>query len=254
MKLSVCFDAVFFRGDPVESIKAVKEAGCNSVEFWHWRDKDIESIKKTVNELQMEIVAIMTDKVSLTDPKFRDEYVKKCSETIQVAKDLGSNLVITTVGDEILGVPRDIQHQSIVDGLKQCAPMFEEAGITLIIEPLNVKVDLYHKDYYLWSSEEAFQIIEEVGSPNVKVLYDVYHQQISEGNLINTITKNIDKIGHIHGAGHPGRNEITSGEINYKAVIDAIKGTSYQGYFGLEYTPTSKDLSEAIRTAERFLS
>ncbi|MDQ0972218.1 hydroxypyruvate isomerase [Neobacillus niacini] len=252
MKLSVCTDGVFFRQDPVESIKAVKEAGCNIIEFWEWRDKDIGSIKKTVDELQMEIAAIMTDKVSLTDSVFRDEYVKKCSETIQVAKELGCGIIIATVGDEIAGVPRDLQHQSIVEGLKRCAPMLEEAGITLVIEPLNVKVDLYHGNYFLWSSEEAFQIVEEIGSTHVKVLYDIYHQQISEGNIINTITANIDKIGHIHGAGHPGRHEITKGEINYKAVIEAIKSTNYEGFFGLEYVPTI-ELTEAVRDARGIL-
>lgn len=253
MKLSVCTDGVFFRQDPVESIKAVKKAGCNIIEFWEWRDKDIRSIKKVVDELQMEIAAIMTDKVSLTDPTFREEYVKKCSETIQVAKDLRCGIIIATVGEENAGVPRDLQHHSIVEGLRRCVPMLEEGDITLVIEPLNVKVDLYHKNYFLWSSEEAFQIVEEVGSPNVKVLYDIYHQQISEGNLINTITANIDKIGHIHGAGHPGRNEITKGEINYMAVIEAIKSTTYEGFFGLEYVPTI-ELSEAIQDARGLIT
>ena len=253
MKLSLCTDAVFFRQDPVESFKAVKAAGCSTVEFWYWTNKDLGSLKKTAAELQMEIAAIMNDQISLTDSAYRDKYVKHCRESIQVAKELGCNLIITTVGDLVAGVPRDVQHQSIVEGLRRCAPMLEEAGITLVIEPLNVKVDLYHPNYYLTSSAEAFQIIDEVGSPNVKVLYDVYHQQISEGDLINTITSNISKIGHIHGAGHPGRNEITKGEINYKAVIEAIKKTSYEGYFGLEYTPTI-DLAEAIQDAKRLLA
>ncbi|MFD2215665.1 hydroxypyruvate isomerase family protein [Metabacillus endolithicus] len=252
MKLSVLFDAVFFGGDPIESIKAVKEAGCDSVEFWSWRNKDVDLLKRTIKDLQMEVVAFMTEKISLTDPAFREQYVKDCIETIKVARELECNTIITTVGDLIPGIPRERQHQSIVDGLKRVAPLFEETGITLVVEPLNVKVDLYHSNYFLSSSEEAFQIIDKVGSSNVKVLYDIYHQQISEGNLIINITKNIDKIGHIHAAGHPGRNEITKGEINYQAVIQAIKSTSYNGYFGLEYTPTV-DLSESIKVAKSLL-
>lgn len=253
LKLSVCTDAVFFRQDTVEAMKAVKAAGCSTIEFWHWTNKDIPAIKKAMRELEMDIAAIMNDAISLTDPRFRDEYVRHCEQTIRVAQDLGCGMIITTVGDSVPGMSRDDQHRSIVEGLKRCAPMLEKADILLVIEPLNVTVDPYHPDYFLTSSKEAFRIVDEVGSPCVKVLYDIYHQQINEGNLINTITANIDKIGHLHGAGLPGRNEITKGEINYQAVLDAVKKTNYEGFFGLEYTPTT-DLAEAIRTAQRMLA
>jgi len=252
LKLSVCTDAVFFRQDTVEAMKAVKAAGCSTIEFWQWTNKDIPAIKKTMRELEMDIAAIMVDHVSLTDPRFRDDYASQCEQTIRVAQDLGCGTIITTVGDTVPGLSREEQLESIVEGLKRCAPMLEKAGIRLVIEPLNVTVDPYHPNYFLTSSADAFRIVDEVGSPNVKVLYDIYHQQINEGNLINTIIANIDKIGHLHGAGLPGRNEITKGEINYPAVLDAVKRTNYDGYFGLEYSPTI-DLAEAIRDARRML-
>ncbi len=105
----------------------------------------------------------------------------------------------------------------------------------LVFEPLNTLVD--HKGYYLYSSEEAFRIADQVNSPKVKVLYDIYHQQITEGHLIKRITKNIDKIGHFHAAGNPGRHELYFGEINYSEVFKAIDETGYTGSIGLEYFP-----------------
>ena len=123
--------------------------------------------------------------------------------------------------------------------------MLETAGRTLVIEPLNELVD--HAGYYLIRSDEAFEIVEEVGSSNVKVVFDIYHQQISEGHLIRNIIQNIDKIGHFHAAGNPGRNELTRGEIHYPQVFEAIQSTNYEGYVGLEYWPVEPAL-EGLKT------
>jgi len=125
-----------------------------------------------------------------------------------------------------------------------------EAGVTLVIEPLNERVD--HPGYYLVRSDEAFEVIDEVGSPNVKVVFDIYHQQVSEGDLIKNITDNIDKIGHFHAAGNPGRNELSSGEINYPEVFAVIEGTSYEGYVGLEYWPKRDAAAGLFEVASLF--
>ena len=122
--------------------------------------------------------------------------------------------------------------------------MLEASGIMLVIEPLNELID--HQGYYLVRSEEAFQIIDEVGSANVKVVFDIYHQQISEGQLIANITSNIDKIGHFHAAGNPGRHELTRGELHYPSIFDAIGATGYRGFVGLEYWPVD-DASIGLR-------
>jgi hydroxypyruvate isomerase len=112
------------------------------------------------------------------------------------------------------------------------------------VEPLNIAVN--HKGYYLYSSAEGFDIIRAVGSPNVKLLYDIYHQQVTEGNLIQTITENIELIGHFHVADVPGRHEPGTGEINYANVLKAIDETGYNGYVGLEYAPKASAL-ESLR-------
>ena len=247
MKLSVCVDALF-GSDTLNGIKTVKDCGINTFEFWCWWDKDIDALIKTKTESGMDIAAFCTKFISLVDASRREEYLAGLAETISVAQKLNCKTLITQVGDFLPDVPAEEQHKNLVDGLKACVPLLEKSGITLVFEPLNTTVD--HKGYYLWSSDESFAICDEVGSPYVKVLYDIYHQQIMEGNLISRITANIDKIGHFHAAGNPGRNELSRGEINYPEIFKAIEDTNYTGYMGLEYIPLedpAKGLKELMK-------
>lgn len=240
MKISVCIDALYNGKDFLDSMKELHENNINSFEFWSWWDKDIDNIINVKKQLKMDITAFCTKFVSLTDDTQLDEYIKGLEETIVVAKQCGCSTLITQIGDELTTTSRYQQHRNIVSGLKACVPLLEKANITLVFEPLNILVD--HEGYYLYNSTEAFLIVDEVNSPNVKVLYDVYHQQITEGNIIDTITKNIDKIGHFHGAGVPGRHELLSGELNYINIIKEIDKTRFKGYMGLEYFPVNEPL------------
>lgn len=234
MKLSVCIDAVFMGQDVETSIKKVKAAEIGAVEFWTWEDKDIEKLKRAKRETGMEIAAFCTGFISLVDAPERSKYIDSLKRTIAAAKELGCKIIISQTGNE-LPISREEQHRSLVDGLKECVPYLEEADMTLVIEPLNLRVD--HAGYYLSSSDEAFAVMKEVGSPNVKMLFDIYHQQITEGDLIRRIREYIPYIGHFHAAGNPGRHELYHSEIDYKKVFEAISETGYNGYIGLEYFP-----------------
>ncbi len=234
-KLSVCIDAVFEGVDEAEAIARVADAGIRAFEFWCWWEKDLDQIIAARDRHSMTIAACCTRFVSLVDPSLRGEYLDGLKESIAAAQQLGCRTLISQVGDFRPGCARQEQHQSLVDGLCQAAPMLEEAGITLVIEPLNELVD--HVGYYLVRSDEAFEIVDAVGSDNVKVVFDIYHQQISEGHVIDRLTKRIDAIGHFHAAGNPGRHELTRGELNYAEIFAAIAATNYAGYVGLEYWP-----------------
>ena len=146
------------------------------------------------------------------------------------------------------GAPREEQHASIVEGLRAGAPILEKYGITVMIEPLNTYVN--HPGYYLWSAVEAFDIVREVNSPNVKVIFDIYHQQVMEGNIIPNIVNNLDLIAHLHGAGHPGRNEMQYGESDYRVINAAVDKAGYTGALGLEYRPLL-DPMESLKEAKR---
>jgi hydroxypyruvate isomerase len=235
MNFSVCIDALFNDRDFIESASKIKKSGINTIEFWTWWDRDIDNILTVKNRLGINILGFCTRFISLTDASKREEYIEGIKESINIAKKIDAKYIITQVGNELPGMSRGEQHNSIVEGLKFCVPLLEKSGITLIFEPLNTLVD--HKNYYLYSSDEAFEICDKVGSQNIKVLFDIYHQQIMEGNLISRITKNIEKIGHFHAAGNPGRHELDKGEINYKEVFKAIDEAGYKGHIGLEYFP-----------------
>lgn len=238
---SVCIDAVLGDLSPQDALKVVSEAGINAFEFWGWWDKDLDSIEAARDQFGLKISACCTRFISLVDPARRDEYLAGLAESIAAAKRLRCPTLISQVGDFRPEVPRQQQHDCLVAGLKSAAPMLEDADITLVIEPLNELVD--HVGYYLVRSKEAFEIIDEVDSPRVKVVYDIYHQQISEGQLIANIAANIGKIAHFHAAGNPGRHELTIGELHYPSILAAIGATDYDGYVGLEYWPVNDPLA-----------
>lgn len=251
MKISVCVDALYFEKDIYKGLEEIKKCGYDNFEMWCWWDKDIDRLVQLKDRLGMNLVACCTKFISLVDPKLRNDYIDGLKDSIEVAKRLQCNQLISQVGNDT-GESRENQHKSIVDGLKECVPLLEKNNITLLIEPLNTRVD--HSGYYLWSSEEGFKIIDEVGSSNVKLLYDIYHQQIMEGDLLRRIVSNIDRIAHFHAAGNPGRNELYYGEINYKNIFNEIKKTGFNGYVGYEYFPKDptvkgmKKIQEWIQT------
>jgi len=221
-----------------ERMKKIKEQGFDAFEFWCWWEEDVEQIAALAKQLRLKVVACCTKFVSLVDPTQREAYLKGLKESIAAAQKMNCSILISQVGNEIRGVPREKQHTSLVEGLKAAAPLLEESGVTLVVEPLNLLVD--HAGYYLSTSAEAYEMWKEVGSPNVKLVFDIYHQQITEGNLIPNITNYIQSIGHFHIADHPGRHEPGVGEINYKNVLKAIDDLGYRGYVGMEYMPKAE--------------
>ena len=241
IRLSPCIEMLFAdTPDFYDRFAAAAKAGAETVEFWNWTGKDLPRIKALAEENNLKIGAfcVAGDNAEFNQKRlmYREAipaFKEVCAESIEKAKYLGCPSLIITCGNTRIDIPRHEQHTNIVLALKAVAPMFEEAGVTLVLEPLNVLTN--HMGYFLDSSYEAFAIIEEVGSPAVKLLFDVYHQQISNGNLIDTIRKFGHLVGHYHIADVPGRNEPGTGEINYPNVFRAIDATGYQAYVGMEY-------------------
>ena len=237
IKLSVCIEMIFADRPFGERIDCVAQAGLRAFEFWDWPTKDISLINECRQLHNLEVAAfIMEPRGCLVHADADAELRQGVSRSIATAQILGCQNLIVLVGRESSALSRQEQHDHIVHGLRQVAPLAEDAGVTLLIEPLNVVVD--HAGFYLSSSQEAFQIIEEVGSPNVKVLFDIYHQQVSEGNLIANMIEHLDLIGYLHVADVPGRHEPGTGEINYANVLRQISEAGYNGYVGLEYRPS----------------
>ena len=236
MYYSACIPAVFGGFSIPEALKNTQAANLKHYEFWGWTPAEIDAYFVAQQANGLTAVAMCTTFHDLTDPTCRDKYVEGIKETIPVCQKLGCKNIISQVGAELDHLTRQQQHDSIVAGLKAAAPLVEEAGITLVFEPLNTRID--HIGYYLWSLDEAFQIVEEAGSPNVKALIDLYHHYVMDDLDINKIVSNIDKIGHFHMAGFPGRHEpLIDSEVDYATVLGAIRKSGYSGAVGLEYFP-----------------
>ncbi len=248
VRFSVCIEMIFRERPFLDRIDAVANAGLSSFEFWRWRPKDINGILKRKEEHGLAVAAFCVDPMGrIVNLNTKEEFIKGVKDSIQVAYKLECSRLIVTTGNTIEGVPKETQHENIVESLKKAAKLVEKADVTLVLEPLNILVD--HKGYFLYSSHEGFEILKQVESPNVKLLYDVYHQQITEGNLIDTISKNIGLIGHFHTGDVPGRHEPGTGEINYANVFKKIDELGYNGFVGLEFRPLtgSEEALEKVR-------
>ena len=241
MKYSLCTDLFYLEIGPtgpvfsdaaklLAGMDLAAKTGLKAVEFWDWDGRDWEALLAKKEQLGLTVTAICSkDRGNLDDPEKREIALEGFRQTVEIAKKFNCPNIIVTAGDA-QDVDRAAAKRSIVEGLKAMAPLAQEAGVTAVLEPIS--------GGYFVDSAEPFQIIEEVNSPNVKLLYDIFHYQIMEGNIVTTIRNNIDKIGHFHAASVPGRNEITTGELNYTYIFREIDKTGYQGYVGLEYLPT----------------
>ncbi|MCL2740517.1 MAG: TIM barrel protein [Oscillospiraceae bacterium] len=237
MRISVNVDALCggAMGLP-EKFAAVAEAGFDALEFWGWYDgqKDERELKRLSEGTGIAISMLCTRFVTLLDPARRGEYIEGLKKTVESAMAMNVKNIVTQVGDEIEGVGRDRQADSLIGGLKACSEVLSGTGITLLYEPLNIVKD--HAGYFLSRADEAFAICRAVGAVNVKVLYDIYHQQLTDGNIIKNITGNMDCIAYFHAANAPGRDDLGGhGELDYRGIFKAIKDTGYAGFIGLEY-------------------
>ena len=223
---------------PEEAIRKAAEIGYRSVEMLpreHW---------DLVKELGMDI-AIFNGHKSLPDGLNKTENHDRIEEellaNIDLAARYGIRGLICFSGNRD-GKSDDEGRDNCIEGLRRVTAAAEEKGVNLCMELLNSKVN--HKGYQCDRTPWGVSMCEGVGSPRVKLLYDIYHMQIMEGDLIRTIQDNIAHIGHFHTAGNPGRNDLDENqEIHYPAVMRAIAGTGYDGFVGHEFSPKGDPLA-----------
>ena len=247
MRLCVPIPCFFKEMDFCDALRKVKALGFDAAETYKWKGLNFEEVRRVCQETGVELLSMCTSEFRMTDPAFRDAWLSGLEESCYAANQMGVMRLITQVGKDT-GAPRAEQHAAIVETLRQARPILEKSGVTIMLEPLNTLVN--HPGYYLWSAVEGFEIIREVNHPLVKLVYDIYHQQVMEGNIIPNITKNLDCIAHLHSAGHPGRNELQYGENDYKVIFAAVDKAGYQGACGLEYHPLMSP-EESLLEAKR---
>ena len=266
-KIDLCIDPLFPGLNSTEKVREIAKLNFNAIEFWFW-DREFDGVnllpvEKNINEIASitadynitvnDIVVNAPDGSiggSLTVKADREIYLSRLQKTIEIAKKLRCKKLITCSGNFQMNVSVESQKEAIIETLGKAAEIAGKEGITLLLESLNSTID--HPGYFIISSKGGFEIIKQVNSPYLKLLYDIYHMQIMEGNIINTIKENISLIGHFHAAGLPGRNELYSGEINYLEILRNIDAMAYSGYFGLEYWPTF-DTKESLIATSKYL-
>jgi hydroxypyruvate isomerase len=248
-QFSVMMWALNKRGSFEENLERVAQAGYRHVElvgeFARWSEADWTRILARTRALKITVDATSGVKAGFADSAGGDAFVAELKGFIPTVQRLGCGQMILLSGKRIEGAAPGVQRAASIETLKSAADILSSAGLTGVIEPID---RLENPSIYLDGVTEAFDIVRAVGSPKVKVLYDLYHEQRGLGNLIEKLEKNIDEVGLIHVADVPGRHEPGTGEINYRNVYKMVAELHYKGVIAMEFYPTG-DVVDTLRKA-----
>ena len=248
-QFSVMMWALNKRGSFEENLERVAQSGYRHVElvgeFARWSAADWTRILARMEALKITVDATSGVKAGFADLVGGDAFVAELKGFIPTVQRLGCGQIILLSGKRIEGVAPGVQRAASVEKLKHAAEVLSSADLTGVIEPID---RLENPSIYLDGVTEAFEIVRAVGSPKMKVLYDLYHEQRGLGNLIEKLEKNIDEVGLIHVADVPGRHEPGTGEINYENVYKKLAGLRYRGLIAMEFYPAG-DVVETLRRA-----
>lgn len=248
-KFAVNIEMWFGGYDFLDRVRQTAALGFPAIEFWPWQNRDIDALASLCRELDIAVAQFTAwgFRPGLNDPVNHDAFVQAIEDGCQVAKKLSCRKMCVVGGDDQPGMTQDEMHENIIVGLKRAAPIAERHDVTLILEPMNIRVD--HQGHCLYGSPDAVRICREVGSTHVKINWDLYHMQISEGDLCGRLRDGFDQVGYLQVADHPGRNEPGTGEVHYNRVLRAAYELGYRDYVGLECRPLADELTAAQRVA-----
>ena len=253
-KRSACIEPMYSEIPFYDRFQAAADDGFEFVEFWSWTDKDLDKIKEAAEAAGIGISGFNGDAdYSLVDPTHKEAYMDFLKKSVEAAKKIGAKSV--TIHSNALGdggivvdhydnLSDTVKICPMFDTLKECAKLAEESGIQMNLEALNITTD--HVGNFLATTQMAAEMTRLIGSPKLKILYDVYHMQLNEGCIGDTIRDYCDQMGHIHVADAPGRHEPGTGEINYANVFKKLEEYGYEGRIGFELMPLN-NTAEAVK-------
>jgi len=226
--------------DFVDQIKFMADQGFRGIEDNGLLGRPVaeqERIGKTLAQLGMTMGVFVIDggdnwKTSLATGKqeFKDNFIKACKLSVEAAKRVNAKWATVVPGFFERRMPMGIQTANVVDALRRGAEILEPSGLVMVLEPLSDTPELF-----LRFSDQTYEICKAVKSPSCKILFDIYHMQRNEGNIINNINSCWDEIAYFQIGDNPGRNEPTTGEINYKNIFKQIYDKGYRGILGMEH-------------------
>jgi hydroxypyruvate isomerase len=259
MKFGLCIEMAFARLPFERRLAAAAKAGFRYVEMW-FVDGSFRGKGEELAALAKKHGVAITNTVigspdgsiggGLTDPNHRRTWLERVRLTLDFNQAAGIPATIVCTGNLVPGRTDRQMEKSVIAGLEATLKLAEAAGITLLLESLNTTYD--HSGYWLTGSDCGAALCRKFGSPRLRLLFDCYHMQIMEGDLVKHIERNLDVIGHFHSAGVPGRNELFRGEIDYPFVLQQIQRMGYRGVFGLEYMPSMSD-TVSVRKTRKYL-
>jgi hydroxypyruvate isomerase len=234
----------------LEKLDMVAKLGFPGFEFWPWQNKDIDGIARKCRELNLTPIQFSAWGFTpgMNDPKNRELIAPAIKGACETAEKLGTELLCVVAGNDIPGKTNQEMHAVVIEHLKIAGDIAAKYNKTLMLEAMNGRVD--HKGHCLYTTEDTAAIIKAVDNPHVKILHDLYHRQIAEGDLHGHITENLKDIVYFQIADHPGRHEPGTGEINYTAVFQHMQKLGYRGWVGLECTPKGDPIEAARAVAK----
>lgn len=252
VRLTVCIEMFWPELPYAERVAQVAAAGLPAFEFWNYSDKDLPAIRAAAQANNLQVAAFVSEPgFALTGPTALQTHVDGVRRAAEAGRLLGASTLIVTAGNSIPGESDEMTRRRVLRKLRAMADAAQQEGVTLCLEPLNIHDD--HPGYWLTTMAQAADLVEEVGLGSLKILYDIYHQQITEGSIIANLRKYAPLIGHIHVAGAPGRGNLVGGDLDYRTIFGAIDAAGYGGYVGLEFRPTGATadaLAEAVMLAQ----
>jgi len=248
-KISIMLWTVFRNLPFEERLEKVSEAGFHAVElvgeFEKWSDADYRRFNRKKRELGITFDATAGLKHGIGNPAEREAFLKDLRNLMTVCDKLECPHIIALSGNIIPGLSHNEQHASCIEGLKRAADIVQGKNAKIFVENIDPEEN---PKYFLTSVAEGFEIMKDVNNPQVKFLYDFYHEQIAEGNLIEKLEKNIDLVGLCHIADVPHRHQPGTGEIDYTNIYKKLVELRYDRHIAMEFLPTSNPV-EILRKA-----
>ncbi len=248
ISFSLCIEMIFPELEAAERLEKVAAAGFKAVEFWDWKNKNLSEVAARCAKLGLRISNMSGQRAggSLLDENEFGAYSNEVISSIGAAKRLSCpNLMLLTnplgpdgtVLNSYPDVPVWQKTKNCVRALSQLALLGEKQDVRLLLEPLNTLLD--HPGYWLDDADLAFEIIQGVNHPNVRLLYDIYHMRAMGRDLLRDIQTNLNLIGYFHAADFPGRHEPGTGTIDFSSIFRLLRSLGYNGEIGFEFSPAA---------------
>ncbi|MCC5940805.1 MAG: TIM barrel protein [Balneolaceae bacterium] len=247
--------------DPIDQLKFMADLGFGGLEDNGMKGRTIdmqERIGRQLEDSGMTMGVFVAHTIywhepSLTsgDDEKLNQFLDEIRESVDVAKRVGAKWMTVVPGFVNLQLDMDYQELLVIDALKRAAEILEPHNLVMVIEPLNTLRD--HPGMVLTKTSQAYRICKHVGSPSCKVLYDAYHQAITEGNMIPNMERAWDEIPYLQVADHPGRHEPYTGEVNYRNIFKFVYEKGFDGIVGMEHGKSEEGIEGELKLIEAYL-